>query len=136
MASEYEIVKVAMRESQRAIAVKTVGNEFYAAGEMQLAHERYTTALLLAPPLLPLRKMLPALAEVRVAILANRAAACLALGWFVNAVLDASSAIAEVCVYPASGFDIFEEARLLLLLRHMAAATEHCHQRPRCWPSW
>ena len=136
MASEHEIVKVAMRESQRAIAVKALGNDFFAAGKMKLAHKHYTTALLLAPPLLPLRKMLPALAEVRVAILANRAAAGLALGWFVNAVLDASSAIAEVRICFVK-YNTCEAAHDILSCRRlMAAAMDPCHQRRQCWASW
>jgi hypothetical protein len=63
---------------------------------MEQAHETYTAALLLAPPLLFLRKSITMLGELRVALLVNRAAACLALGWLVPAALDASSAIAEV----------------------------------------
>jgi hypothetical protein len=90
------MVNVARRETRRAVNAKVAGNAFFAAGDMLRAHACYTTALLLAPPLTASRQMLPMLAEVRVSSLANRAAACLALRWFAQAVLDASSAIAEV----------------------------------------
>ena len=90
-----ELVKVAARETFRAAQLKDAGNVAFKAGEMRRAHRLYSLAVCLAPALPGLHQLLPALAQLRVALLGNRAAASLALGWHVPAVLDASTAIVE-----------------------------------------
>ena len=101
MASEQEVVQVAKREVQRMKATQATGDQLLDAGSMLSAYECYTAALLLAPPLLQLRTILPELGDVRVSVLAKRAASCLASNWLVQAKLDASSAITEVCLTAA-----------------------------------
>eukprot|EP01045_Picozoa_sp_COSAG04_P041671 COSAG04_NODE_12784_length_635_cov_1.152985_1_plen_138_part_10 len=90
-----DLLKVATREAQRALGEKNAGNALFRAQDWGGAHRHYTRGLYLAPPLRDVRRSLPELAETRVALLANRAAACLGQKWYVCAVLDASSAIAE-----------------------------------------
>ena len=106
-----DLLKVATREAQRALGEKNAGNVLFRAQDWRGAHRHYTRGLYLAPPLRDVRRSLPELAETRVALLANRAAACLGQKWYVCAVLDASSAIAEaLAAHAASPFAIIVDS--------------------------
>eukprot|EP01052_Picozoa_sp_SAG31_P054854 SAG31_NODE_14826_length_785_cov_1.673469_1_plen_261_part_11 len=89
------------RETERAREHKAAGNALFSKGDLRGAHAEYSQSIKLAPPLLELRQVVrtecgtTTLAELRVAALANRAATALALGWYIQAILDASTAIAE-----------------------------------------
>jgi hypothetical protein len=88
--------KVAQREVARANAIKEEGNRYFRADDSVKAHQLYSAGLLVVPidDTQGDEHIRGGIALARITLLANRAAACLSLGWTTAAVIDASLAMA------------------------------------------